>query len=137
LDQRTTVLQALQPGDVAAAHRRSQARVDEWCQLLRDRKDWCWPEFVAEFRCNYYHLFNEVVLPLFATDDPVIIYNLVRNLDVSQPKECDALQRFIQECAAEKHQVSLRAIAEKRSEELLAALRRRQKLPAFVQEALI
>lgn len=135
--QRTAVLQALQPCDVTATPWRSQPQVDDLCQLLRDREDACWDELVAEFRRNYYDAFDEVVPALFATDDPLIIYNLVRSLDISQSKERDALQRFVQECAGEKHQASLRVIAETRSAELLAALRRRQELPAFVQEALI
>jgi hypothetical protein len=136
MHQRTTVLRALQPSDVAATARRSQPQIDDFCQLLRDREDACWEELVAEFRRSYYDAFDEVVPALFATDDPIIIYNLVRSLDASQPKERDALQQFVQQCESEKHQASLRVIAETRSEELLAAIRHKQDLPPLVQEAL-
>lgn len=138
MHQRITVWRALQPAGVAAQARApEQRRAAAFAQLVRDREDACWEELVAEFRRNYYDdAFDEVVPALFATDDPLIIYNLVRSLDVSQPKELDALMRFVEECAVEKHQASLRVVAETRREELLTALRHRTELPQLVQEAL-
>jgi hypothetical protein len=82
--------------------------------MVAAKADVCWEDLVAEFRRNYYDAFDEIVPALLASDDPFITFNCVRLADLSQPKEVKALQDFIRTCDPEKHQVSLRALAETR-----------------------
>ena len=104
--------------------------------MVRTQEQLCWDEFVEEFRKNYYDIFDELIPPLFATDDVLIIHNCIRFADLSEPKEVEFLTKFIQECDAEKHQVSLRELAETQQPDLMAALQRKEKLPESVQEVL-
>jgi hypothetical protein len=114
----------------------SQDKAQAFFQILRERKNICWEELVPEFRANYYEAYDELISVLFATDDVFVIYNVVRFADFSQPQEVKAHVRFIEECDPEKHQVSLRALAQTKIPELLEALRNKEGLPDSVHEAL-
>lgn len=106
-------------------------------EMLAEQRDICWSDqLVAEFRRDYYDAFDEIMSVLFATDDALIIFQCVQHADFNQPKELEAFKNFIANCNAEKHQVSLRALAETRVPELLAALKKRKQLPESVREVL-
>ena len=149
--QRSTILQTLEtrvgtptaPLEADAPGRRraraavsSRQKVQSFLEMVRTQEQLCWDEFVEEFRKNYYDVFDEIIPPLFATDDVLIIHNCIRFADLSEPKEVEFLTKFIQECDAEKHQVSLRELAETQQPDLMAALQRKEKLPESVQEVL-
>jgi hypothetical protein len=104
--------------------------------MVAAKADVCWDDLVAEFRRGYSDAFDEVVPALLASDDAFITFNCVRFADLSQPKEVKALQDFIRTCDPEKHQVSLRALAETRVPELVSALQEKTGLPESVREVL-
>lgn len=114
----------------------AREKVEAFGKVLEERRDICWEDLVPEFRENYYDAYDEMADALFSTDDPLVVYNVVRYADFSKPQEVAAHAQFIAECDAEKHQVSLRALARKKVPELLKALQARQDLPDSVREAI-
>ncbi len=113
-----------------------QQKGQTFFEMIRNKPRLCWEELVEEFRRDYYDAFDEIVPILFATNDPLIIFNCIQFADLNEPKEVAILQQFIRDCDAEKHQVSLRFLAEKQEPEFLTTLRQKQALPASVQEVL-
>ena len=106
--------------------------------MLRERPAVCWsPELVTEFRRQYYDAFDEIVSTLFATDDPLIIYQCLQHADFTKPKEVEAFQQFIGDCDPEKHQVTLRALAGTQVPELRKAVEAKKHLPDSMREALV
>jgi len=106
--------------------------------MLRERPEACWgPALVTEFRRQYYDAFDEIVSALFATDDPLIIYQCLQHADFSKPKEVEAFQQFIEDCDPEKHQVTLRALAGTQVPELRKAVEAKKHLPDSVREAFV
>lgn len=149
--QRTTILDAWEgtPSPQAAvqeasttgrrrggAASASQQRAQTFMAMVREQEALCWEDLVAEFRQNYYDSFAELIPPLFATDDPLIIHNCIRFADLNQPREVEILKQFIRSCDPEKHQVSLRALAERGQPELTAELKKRKDLPQSVRESI-
>jgi hypothetical protein len=137
MHQRAAIMKALtrtpRPRATTPAHEKAQA----FFQMVNEQRDIYWgPEVVAEFRRNYYYAFDEIVSVLFATDDPLIIFQCVQHADLSKPQEVEALQQFIQDCNPEKHQIILRALAETRRPEFVKALKQRKQLPESVREVL-
>jgi hypothetical protein len=106
--------------------------------MLSARSEVCWgPELATEFRRHYYDAFDEIVSALFATDDPLIIYQCLQHADFTKPKEVEAFQEFIRNCDPEKHQVILRELAETQVPELRKAVKAKKHLPDSVREALV
>jgi hypothetical protein len=114
----------------------SREKVEAFSRVLEEREDICWEDLVPEFRANFYDAYDEMVAALFSTDDPFIIYNVVRFADLSQPREVAALARFVRECDAERYQVILYALARTKNPDLLRALQERGDLPAPVRAAI-
>ena len=104
LDQLTTV--GIPPGDTAKA-----ARVRAYVQKLKDNPDICWPDLAADFRRNYYDLFDVVVPQVFKSDAPMVIYKLVENLDLTKDNEAKAVADFARSCDVQKHQLTLMKLA--------------------------
>jgi len=106
--------------------------------MLSERSEVCWgPELATEFRRHYYDAFDEIVSALFATDDPLIIYQCLQHADFTKPKEVEAFLQFVRDCDPEKHQVTLRAVAEAQVPELRKAVEAKKHLPDSVREALV
>ena len=55
----------------------------------------CWDQYVPLFRQHYYDLFDEVVPPLFSAPDKLLRVVLIRQLDLSQPKELEMVRGFV------------------------------------------
>jgi len=113
-----------------------RAKVEAFRQVLDQQRDICWQDLVPQFRETYYDAYEEVSSAMFSTDDPLVVYNLVRYADFSRPQEIAAHVKFIRECDAEKHQVALRALARTKVPELIEAIQQRDDLPETVSEAL-
>ena len=107
LDRLTTG--GIPPGDTAKA-----ARVRAYVQKLKDNPDICWPDLAADFRHNYYDLFDVVVPQVFKTDAPMVIYNLVENLDLTKDNEAKAVADFARSCDVQKHELTLMKLASSR-----------------------
>lgn len=137
MHQRVAIQQALTRTGKRFAVSPGRDKAEAFFEMLNAQRDVCWGgDLVSEFRRNYYDALDEIVSVLFATDDPLIIFQCIRHADLSKPKEREFLREFIRECNPEKHQVSLRALAEKHSPELTAALHEKSGLPESVREVL-
>jgi hypothetical protein len=109
---------------------------ESFASFLRENTDTCWEEVVPEFRANYYDALEELIPPLLAIDDPLITLNLVRFADPSNPREVKLLRQLISQCDPERHQHSLRALAQMGAPELLTELKQKKGMPADVREVL-
>jgi hypothetical protein len=119
----------------ATAYRSPQfQKAQAFFEMMNQRPDICWDDLVTEFRQNYYDAFDVIVPVLMSTDDPLIMNNCVRFANLSNPKELDAAKTFIRNCNAEKHQVSLQALAAVPS--LQPDLNSKAGLPTSVRTAL-
>ena len=137
MHQRAAIVRALSRAPRPRAVTPAQEKAQAFFEMVLREENVCWSdELVREFRRNYYEACEEVLSTLFATDDPFIICQCVVHADLSKPQELEAFQRLIRDCNAEKHQVSLRALAETRNPELLKALKQRKQLPESVREVL-
>jgi hypothetical protein len=119
---------------MADSPRRRQA--DAFFELVRQQTEICWEGLVDEVRRNYDDVLDEIVAVLLETDDPLILYNVSRFADLNNPKEVTAIQQLIRGASGEKHQLTLRALAETQKSELMPALRNKPDLPESVRAAL-
>lgn len=136
--QRDMVLQAWERiGKTKSGKRRQQKKAQAFFEMLLEKSDICWGEKLNEtFRIGYYDAFDEIVPVLFDADDPYMICQSIRLADLSQPKEVEILRQFIRDCDPEKHQISLRLLANTGQPELLHTLRKKKQLPESVRETL-
>ena len=111
-------------------------KADAFFEVLRNKRELCWDEMVSEFRQNYSEAFDEIVPALFATDDPLIVYNSIRFADLKDQKWVQLIRKFIESCDPGRHSVSLRALAESDVPEILTALQKKQGLPEYIREVL-
>jgi len=136
MDQRIQVLTAIKKFMVtrpdSPAKRRAQAFVD----LIEQNPDMCWDDLAEEFRNNYSAAFDEIIPALTGLDDPLVTYNLVRLANPDSVKEVLALKQVAESVDSYKHQVSLRAMAKTRSEELLPVIKGKADLPNSLRVSL-
>jgi hypothetical protein len=141
---RGTAIRATQPGTVAAMAATAAVEAppavsdtaEAFAATMRDNPEACWEDMVPEFRAKYYDALEELIPPLLALDDPLITLNLVRFADPTSPREVELLRQLIGQCDPDRHQHSLRALAEMGQPELLRALHQKQGMPDVVKEAL-
>lgn len=136
MDQRIQVLTAIKQfmasrGD-SPAKRRAQAFVD----LIEQNPDMCWDDLAEEFRNHYYDAFDEIVPALTGLDDPLVTYNCVRLADGNNIKEVQAMKQVAESVDSYKHQVTLRAMAKTRSEDLLPVIKGKADLPNSLRVSL-
>lgn len=123
--QRMMIMQAWEKvgeGKPDAATEKAKA----FFEFLLNNQELCWKEMTKVFREKYYDAFDKVAATLFATDDPLIIYNFIRFADLNNAKEVKVLEKFIEACDAEKHQVSLYALEKTRVERLVKAVKKKK-----------
>lgn len=111
MNQQQEILQSWNRYSATAVRSPQFLKAQQFFQLISDRPDLCWEALVPEFRKNYYDAFEIIVSVLKDTDDPMIIHNLVRFADLSNPQEANATKTFIQNCNPDKHQVTLMELA--------------------------
>jgi hypothetical protein len=136
MDQRHTILNNWVRRRALLADTPSRRKADAFFDLVRQQTETCWEGLVDELRRNYYDAFDEIIPVLLETDDPLILYNIVRFADLNNPREVAALQQLIRGVSGEKHQVTLRTLAETQKSELMQVLRAKQDLPEPVRAAL-
>jgi len=71
----------------------------------------CWDDLAAQFRKDYYDLFDRIVPPLAASSDRALRVQLFVHLDPKQPKELALMRDFIRSADPAADQPELRAIA--------------------------
>jgi hypothetical protein len=136
MNQRDLVLKIWERRRPLLADTPRKRKAEAFFDLVRQQTEICWEGLADEFRRNYYDAFEEIVPVLLETDDPLIIYNCVRFADLNNPKEVAAAQQLIRASSAEKHQVTLRTLAETQKSELMPALREKRDLPESVRAVL-
>jgi hypothetical protein len=134
MNQREEIMQAWNRHSATAYPSPQFKKAQAFFEMLNERPEICWDDLVAEFRRNYYDAFDEIVSVMVDTDNPLIMYNCVRFADLNNPREVDAAKNFIRNCDADKHQVSLQALAAVPG--LQSELKKKPQLPAPVRQAL-
>ncbi len=136
MDQRARVLKIWERRRELLADSPRRRQVDAFFELVRQQTEICWEGLVDEVRRNYANVLDEIVAVLLDTDDPLILYNITRFADLNNPKEVTAVQQLIHGASGEKHQLTLRTLAETQKSELMPALREKSDLPESVRAAL-
>jgi hypothetical protein len=134
MNQRQIILQAWQRRKKNRTPSAQLRKADAFFDFVSQQTDLCWPELVAEFRSNYYDAFDEIVPTLLDTDDPIIIYNSLQVADLANSREADVANKIIRDCDADKHAVTLQALAKYPA--LHPTMRQKSKLPDFVRAAM-
>jgi hypothetical protein len=136
MNQRDLVLKIWEGRRALLADTPRRRKAEAFFDLVRQQTEICWEGLAEEFRRNYYEAFDEIVPVLLETDDPLILYNCVRFADLNNPREVAAAQQLIRGADGEKHQVTLRTLAETQKAELMPALREKRDLPESVRAAI-
>jgi hypothetical protein len=136
MDQRHTILKNWERRRALLADSPRRRKADAFFGLVRQQTDTCWEGLIDELLRNYADVLDEIVPVVLETDDPLMLYNIVRFADLNNPQEVAVLQRLIRGVSGEKHQVTLRTLAETRKPEILQVLRSKQDLPEIVRTAL-
>ena len=136
MDQRIEVLTAIKKFMATRADSPHRRRAQAFVDLIEQNPDMCWDDLAEEFRNNYYDAFDEIVPALTAIDDPLVTYNCVRLANTANVKEVMALKQVAESVDSYKHQVSLRAMAKTRSEELLPIIKGKADLPNSLRVSL-
>lgn len=134
MNQRQEIMEAWNRYSATAYRSPQFQKAQAFFEMMNQRPNICWDDLATEFRRNYYDAFDVIVPVLMSTDNPLIMYNCVRFANLNNPKEVDAAKTFIRSCNAEKHQVSLQALAAVPS--LQSELNLKPGLPAPVRSAL-
>jgi hypothetical protein len=134
MNQREVILAAWQKHKATRAPSPHVQLADEFFKFMEDRPDICWTELSEEFRKKYYEAFDVIVPVLMATDDPLIVHNLVRFADLSNPKEAEAAKRLISSVDPDRHEVTMVALAA--DEEMRPAISKLRQLPDSIKAAL-
>jgi hypothetical protein len=134
MNQREQILAAWKRRKATRAPSPHVQLADEFFEMMESHPDICWEELTQEFRQKYYEAFDEIVPVLMGTDDPLILHNLVRFADLTNPKEAEAAKRLIRSVDPDKHEVTMLALAN--DEELRPAISKRSQLPDSVKAAL-
>ncbi len=136
MDQRIQVLTAMKKFMATRADSPNKRRAQAFVDLIEQNPDMCWDDLAKQFRDNYYDAFDEIVPALTGLDDPLVTYNCVRLADTNNVKEVQALKQVAESADSYKHQVSLRAMAKTRSEDLLPVIKGKADLPNSLRVSL-
>jgi hypothetical protein len=109
-------------------------RAQEFFEFVLTQPENCWDDLVREYRRNYADVMDEIVAVVMGTEDPLMIYHLLRVADLNEPKEAAALHRIVRDLDPVTHEVSLLALTGEPS--LRAALKKKAGLPKSVHAAL-
>lgn len=136
MDQRHTILKNWERRRALLPDTPRRRKVDAFFDLVRQQTETCWEGLIDELRRDYADVLDEIIPVVLETDDPLILYNIVRFADLNNPREVAVLQQLIRGVGGEKHQVTLRTLAETRKPEVMQVLRAKQDLPEYVRAAL-
>lgn len=132
--QREVIRQALERRRATHGHTPQFQKAQEFFELALTQPDDCWDELVREFRNNYADAMDEIVAVLTLTDDPLIIYHLLRVADLRAPAEAEAVRKIVRDLDPDKHEVSMLGLTGEPS--LRAAIKKKEGLPASVRAVL-
>jgi hypothetical protein len=93
----------------------------------------CWDDYVVIFRRQYYDLFDQLIPPLISADDKLLRIALIRQADVTQPKELEALKAFVRAADPARDRPELTAILNRHGAVLQKAFLARPELKPLVK----
>lgn len=135
MNQREVILAAWEKHKATRAPSPHMRLAAEFFDYVEEHRDICWTELAEKFREKYYEAFDEIVPVLMATDDALIIHNLVRFADLGNPKEVEAAKTLVRTADASRHQVTMAKLAGA-GETLRTAIKKKSKLPDSVKAAI-
>lgn len=130
MHERVAIVRRLRQVKNAPRPTSAQKKAEAFLDVIRQKKEACWPELVKEFREDYYDCFEDIIPRLVETDDPQVMMLLVEYADLQQKKEVETLLNFVKKCDPGKHGGFLTMLSERR---LPAELKRA--VEAKMQEA--
>jgi hypothetical protein len=131
MNQREVILAAWEKHRAANIHSPQIKKADAFFGLIAEKQGDCWEELADELRANYYDAYELIAQTLLETDDPLIVHNLIRFSDFSEPKELDAIKHLIDKVDPDRHEVNLIELAGEAK--LQPALKRKSRLSKAVR----
>lgn len=132
--QREVVRQALERRRATHGNTPQFQRAEEFIQSALECTGDCWDELAVKFRNNYYDVMDEIVAIIKDTDDPLILFHLLRQADLKEPAELESVRKIVRDINPDKHEVSMLGLTGEPT--LRAALKKRSGLPESVRTAL-
>ena len=113
-----------------------KAKIQAFLRYIEDNPLECWDEYVKKFREHYYDLFNDIIPPLLKTQDKLLRMILIRNADLSKPKELKLLKEYVKKADPKEDEPELLAIAKLGHKNLNAELLQLKELTSEVRKIL-
>ena|SRR5438094_4743664 len=105
------------------------ARLRQFFEIIEAHPENCWDALEPAFRADYQDVMEEIVGVIIRSDDPLVIYNCFQFADLTNPREVAIIDKFIQDCDAERHRCTLDFLSAFKACE--PAFRRRKLLDRF------
>jgi uncharacterized protein len=131
--QRARILQAL---DKAGLNKSRKLKVRQFMQYLADNPTLCWEDAAREFQANYLDIIDDIVPPILDTNDPLIIANLLKYLDLKSAKSLRKVKTYIQKANAYEQPRVFMHMAKYYHATLGDALDRKKRLPETIRTTL-
>jgi hypothetical protein len=100
-------------------------RVQELLRHIRDNPDRCWEDFIADFREQYYDLFDKVVPALQESDNATIRNILIEFANPEQPKEQQLLEKIATDVDLERDELAASRLSNFKIKRIDDTLKRR------------
>jgi hypothetical protein len=94
------------------------AKMKEFLDSIDKQKADCWPEFIKQFREQYYDLFDDVIPPLLYGKDRLVRSIIIRAIDTEQKKEMNIAKEFVRKADGVTHEKDLLALTSKKNKTL-------------------
>lgn len=121
----------------AGLYSRRNARLQSFLKHVEDTPSDCWNEYALVLRRDYADLYDLLIPPLMATDDKLLRVMLLRQADLSRPKELAIVRRFIARADPVADRPELNVLIARDDAELRKALRARHELVEVKPVALV
>lgn len=112
-----------------------KAKLRAFLKYVDHHPEQCLDEYEKEFRENYYDLFDDLIPPLFDTDDKLLRILLINRIDVKKRKERNLLKEFVKTANAIEDERELIAIAKRQHKGLAEELLKRREISNKVRRA--
>lgn len=128
--QRTKILEAFATAGLTKSRK---TKVKQFLQYLSDNPKVCWKDAASDFHNNYSDIFDDVVPVILSTNDPLIISNLLKYLNLKKDKEVKSVKAYIKKSDAFQQSRLFMHIAKYYVAELGDDLLQKNKLPKKIR----
>lgn len=132
--QRQTVGEVLERVRAERGNTPQFQKAMELVQTALGHTEVCWDDLVVDYRRNYKDVTDDLVAILIATDDPLIIFHMLRVLDPNDPVEAEAINDIVEGLDPVKHEVGMLGLLGEPT--LRAAIKKKRNLPESVRAEL-